>query len=251
MGNVKKIVIMISITFLIAVVVAFMMVFSVGKVQAEFSVYGETAATEIQGKFDEFKGKNMLFFNEQSIYDVGKDYPYYEITEVKKQFPNVVTVKVTKRTEKLRVYSESGVLVLDGSGVILNDTGVTEIETNVANVYLDGLEIVSSEVGKAIKTDDDGLFYSLLDVVNEISLTDIVKDIKVVSATEKKDLEFTTYTGVKITVLSAEDRGGEKIAKAFDLFDAISDYEKTCSEIQAYSTVDGNVRAVWISREEV
>ena len=247
MGNSKKIVIMIAITFLIAVVVAFMMVFSVGKVKTEFFVYGDSSAGKIQEEFDAFKGKNMLFFNEQAILDVGASYPYYEISEVKKEFPNVVSVKVVKRTERLRVYSGNDVFVIDGDGCILNDTGKTEIETNVSDVIFDGIEITSGAVGKTIKTSDDGLFYSLLDVVNEISLNDIVKDVKVVLATEKKDLEFTTFTGVKISVLNAEDMGKEKINKAFELFDALDDYEKTCSEIQAYATVDGNVRAVWIN----
>lgn len=248
MKNANKVLVIIAITFLIAVIVSCVIIFSIRKLDVQFAEYGDSYAVKIQNELEErYYGKSLIFLKEEAEYSALDDYPYYVVTYVEKDFPNVVKFKVEKRVEKLRVYSDGKVYVLDGNGIVLNDTGKTETETNVADVTFDGIEVTVGIAGKMLETTDDELFFSLLGVINEISLNDIVEEIKVVVATEKQDVEFTTYTGVKIIVIKAGEFGKEKIEKAFELYGMLADYEKTCSEIQSFRMADGTIRADWIS----
>ena len=127
MQNGKKLVIMIAVAFGIAVIVSFIMLFSVKKVAAEFSVYGVSSAEEIQNDLDSFKGRSILFVKENDVRAVLDKYPYYEIESVKKEYPNVLRVSVVKRAEAFKIVASGRSYVIDAVGNVLNDTGATEV----------------------------------------------------------------------------------------------------------------------------
>ena len=248
MQNVRKFLIMIAIAFFIAVIVSCVLFFSVNKVSAEFSVYGNDQTQEIKSELDKFKGKSYLFVKESDLYSVLQDYPYYAFSSIKKEFPNVISVKIYKRVETFRVVVGDKMFTIDEDGIVLNETGATET-SNVITVNLSGISVNSSNAGEKIATTNDNLFYSVVQTVKEVKLKDIVKDITVLSGVEKHDVEFSTFTGVKITVVDADENGEEKVQKAFELYESLNDYEKTSSEIQAYSLTSGAIRVVWVNPE--
>ena len=90
MQNTKKwLIITVAIAFGITVVASCIMLFSVKKISAEFSVYGESEAVKIQEDIDSFKGKSLIFLKTTDVYKIGEKYPHYEITSVEKEYPNV------------------------------------------------------------------------------------------------------------------------------------------------------------------
>lgn len=250
MQNVRKLVVLIGVAFGVAVIAACVLLFSVKKVSVEFSVYGESQATEIREDLETFNGRNILFVKVSDVYAVCDKYPYYEITAVKKEYPNVLKVNVKKRAEKFRLTADNGVFVLDGEGIVLNDTGVTEIAANVIDLNAGDLTVVA-EVGKKITTSDDGLFFAVITSAQTLNISDCVKNISIdklnVGGTDfRRDAVFETHTGVKVTVEDVDDDGAAKINAAFIKYESLSDYEKTVKDIIAYKS-GGEIVAVWTS----
>ena len=253
MQNVKKLVIMIAVAFGVAVVASCILLFSVKKVSADFSVYGDSEAVAIQRELDAFKGKSILFLNTSDVYAVCDNYPYYEITSVKKEYPNVLSVSVRKRVEKFRLITENGTFVLDGNGVVLNNTGDTEVSVGIIDLNVGSLEITGSTAGKKIVTSDDALFYSVIETAQALNLNDVVKSVCVdefsIGETQfKRGALFDTYTGVRIVVMKVDENGSAKIEKAFEKYESVTDYEKTAHHILAYALENGETKAIWTSR---
>ena len=255
MHNTKKwLIIMIAIAFGVTLVVSFVMLFSVKKVSAEFSVYGDSEAYEIQKDLEEFKGTNLILLKLTDVFAINDKYPHYEITSVEKEYPNVLKINVRKRTEVFKIVSGEQSYVLDGEGYIVNDTGETEYPRNVVPISMDDITVTDGTVGKKIATSDDELFYSVIATAQALNLNDSVKEIKITTgATEKmRDAIFTTYTGVDIEVWTVEDDGDAKIRKAFALYERLGDYEKSSDKILAYKQItDGQIISEWTSHERV
>ena len=251
MQNVKKyLIIMVAIAFGVAVIAACVTLFSVKKVSAEFSVYGDSQAEEIQADLDKLKGKNMVFLNKSDVYGICDEYPYYEITSVVKDYPNVLKVTVAKRVEAFTVADGGKTYVLDGEGVVLNDSGETEFPQNVVSVGLGELKVVEGVAGKKIVTADDGLFYSLIKTSRAAGLTDVVKDIDLQLVFDGENYSgkavFHTYTGVEIAIYSIEDDGENKINAAFIKYESLTDYEKTADKVIVSKNKNtGEIKALW------
>ena len=243
----RKVAIIIAIAFLIAVVASCAALFSVKKVYAEYTVFGEEETTEIQNSLDKFKGKNLLFFDTDSVYEEIGKYPYYQVISVEKQFPNVLSVQIKKRVETFNVSFGSEKYVLNEEGVVLNDSGNVSGESGVVNVTVTGVTVNSGKVGEIIKTSYDKLFYSALFMAKKAKLSDFVKSVEILSETEVKDVILSTYTGVKITVYKADENGDGKLEKALSAFEEASDYTKTYSEIAVYQKDDGEIAVTWIN----
>lgn len=246
----KWLIIMVAAAFGITVIASCIMLFSVKKVTAEFSVFGDSEAYAIQQDLEEYKGKSLIFLNTSDVYALSEKYPHYEFTSVEKKFPNVLNVKITKRTEVFKVVTADKSYVLDGAGYIINDTGATEYSRNVVPITMEDISVTDGTVGKKIVTSDDGLFYSVIATAQALSLNDSVKNIKITTGETGKlrDAVFTTYTGVNIEVWHVEDDGDEKIREAFSLYERLGDYEKSSDKILAFKqATNGKIVSEWTS----
>lgn len=252
MKNLKKpLVIMVAIVFLLAIIASLTMLFSVKKVSAEFNVYGDSQAEEIQKELDAFKGRNLIFLKIADVADVCEKFPYYEITSVKKEYPNVIKLTVEKRAEVFKIENADKSYVLDKDGIVLNDEGKTEFPRNVLSVDIGNLSVVCGTVGAKIETSDDELFYSVLMSSQALKLNDSVKKVEILKSEygEFRDAVFKTYTGVEITVWNVDIDGESKIRAAFSCYEGESDYKKTACYINAYKTADGEIVAEWTSHK--
>lgn len=250
MNNGKKIAIIIATIFVIAVVVSAAILFSVKKISVEYDVYGDRADTvEISKSMDTFKGKNYLFFNTDKVKEKLKDYPYYEILSVEKQFPNVINVKLKKRIETFSVKFGAATYVLNEDGILLNSDGSTSGENKVIDVTTEGIEVKTAVLGAKLETSDDALFLSALSMAKIANLSDFIKSVEIISETEKKDVIFYTFTGVKITIIHADERGAEKIEKTLSAFEEASDYVKSYSEIIVFVNNQGETVVQWINEK--
>lgn len=249
MQNTKKyLIIMVAVAFGIAVVAACVTLFSVKKVSAEFSVYGDSQAEEIQSELDRLKGKNMVFLKNSEVYAILDKYPYYEITSVEKSYPNVLKVAITKRVEAFSVSTADKTYILDDEGRVLSDNGQAEFPQNIVSVTLGELKISSAVLGEKIATTDDGLFYSVIKTCKALNISDLVKtiDLQLTPYESGKyfgDATFNTYTGVEIEIWRVDDDGEAKIGAAFNKYEILSDYEKTTGKIKAYKQDNGEIIA--------
>ena len=248
MSNGKKITVIIAIAFFIALIASLYTLFSIRKVSARYEVYGSSGETaEIQQALNEFKGKNMLFFDIGEVRERLEGFSYYEVIAVEKEYPNVINVSLKKRTETFAVTVGDKTYVLDGEGVVLNDSGETFTESSVTGVTTSGITAEEVVLGELIRTSDDALFYSALDMAKKAALSDFVASVEIISDIEIKDVVLNTRTGVKITVYKADVRGVAKIEKVLDAFENASDYTKTYSEIVVYMTDAGEIKVDWIN----
>lgn len=255
MQNLKRfLIITLAAAFCILLVAAMIMLFSVKKVSADFSVYGDSQAEEIQKELDSFQGKSLVFLKTADVYAVCEKYPYYEIVSVKKEYPNVLKVGVVKRTEVFRIETADKTYVLDKNGIVLNDTGDAEFPRNVLSVDLGSLTLANATVGNRIETSDDSLFYSVLKTAGSLELNDIVKSVEIAdNGYGFRDAIFKTYTGVKVNVWNVDDEGEEKIQTAFSYYETLADHKKISCEINVYrvenpaSSDNGRILAEWTS----
>lgn len=249
--NVKKhLIIMVAVAFAIAVVAACVTLFSVKKVSAEFSVYGDSQAEAIQAELDNLKGKNMVFLKKSEVYALCEKYPYYEIISVEKSYPNVLKVSISKRVEAFSVTCDGKTYVLDNEGRVLSDNGQAEFPQNIVPVSLGELKVSSADLGAKITTTDDNLFYSVLNTCKALSVTDLVKEIDLQLDFDGENyngkLVFHTYTGVEIKIFNIEDDGENKIRDAFIKYETLSDYEKSSYKlIVIKNKTTGKIDAVW------
>ena len=257
MQNVKKyLIIMVAITFGVAVIAACITLFSVKKVSADFSVYGDSQAESIQEDLDALKGRNMIFLKSADVYAICEKYPYYEITSVVKQYPNVLQISVRKRTETFTVEYGDKTFVLDEEGVVLNETGKTEFPQNVVSVSLGELQIKGACAGGKIATTDDGLFYSFLKAFRAVGFNAVVKAVDLQLDFDGENYKgravFHTCTGVEIKILNFEDDGENKIKAAFEKYETLRDYEKTAYSLIVLKNVNtGEIYADWSEETEI
>lgn len=249
MQNLKKyLIIMVAVAFAFAVIAACVTLFSVKKVSAEFSVYGDSQAEEIQAELDSLKGKNMVFLKKSEVYELCDKYPYYEVTSVEKSYPNVLKVSVSKRVEAFTVQNADKTYVLDSEGHVLSDSGAAEFPQNVVPVSLGELKISSAVLGEKISTTDDGLFYSVVDACKTLNVIDLLSKIDLdlfpyESGKYFGNAVFNTCTGVKIEIRRVEDDGAAKIGAAFNKYETLTDYKKTSGKILAYKQDNGEIKA--------
>ncbi|MBR5388027.1 MAG: hypothetical protein IK147_01015 [Clostridia bacterium] len=248
MSNGRKITVIIAIAFFIALIASIFTLFSVKKVSAEYDVYGDAEETaEIQRVLDGFKGKNALFFDTDEIKESLSGFSYYEVISVEKQYPNVISVSLKKRTETFSVAFGDKTYVLSEEGIILNDVGAILPESRVVDVSAQGITVENAVSGERIATSDDALFYSALKIAGKAAFSDFVLSVGIVSEVEIKDVVLNTRTGVKITVYKADTEGQAKIETALAAFENASDYVKTYSEIVVYKADTGEIKVDWLN----
>lgn len=266
--NTKKIAtILISIAFLLIVAISGVGFLSVKKISVNYAVADTTEAEQIQSVLDEFLNKNLLFLDAEEVRNALKDYHYFEVLSVEKQFPNVVNVSIKERREVYYVNYQGEYFVTTAEGFVLNSfsAGVAIGDVSVArdkiildlNGALGGLQVKSIVPGSFIETEDDFAMRTIFEMAKSVNLTDCIKKITVdkIHAGASSDylydynVRFSAYSGVDICIEEVLIKGCEKAEKAFLAYDKIlTDYQKTFGEIQSILTYDGEYR---VSYEQV
>ena len=72
----KTMVILIATVFAFVLLFSCILLFSIKKVNAEFSVATDINTQEIEQRLTEYCGENLLFFDTQEIEELIKEYPY-------------------------------------------------------------------------------------------------------------------------------------------------------------------------------
>ena len=249
----KLFVILIAVAFAMSVLLCVFLMFSVKKIDVKFSVSENFETQQVYDKLEEFNGKNLLFLSLDKVEDSIDDFPYFEITSLKKSFPNVISIEVKERREVYDLVLEDKVATTSSDGFVLKVTDIAswQGETRERIILRTlGLNFEEVSVGSYLKCNDDKLVESVFEMAYSVQLTDCIKEISIeVEPYLRKDAVFSTYTGTKIVVFDADERGKDKAIKAFNTYyDKTNDYEKTYGRIEVFEAESGLITVLWSNR---
>ncbi len=250
--NVKKLIaILMTVLFVVALAVSFFVITTINKVNVHFSAGKNINCTEVQKTLDGNLGKSFFFINEQEVKDSLSVYPYTEVLSISKSFPNVIEVSIKERQEVYSIKVGEDVLIISETGHLLRiiPSASYQPSRDIINMNIDTIGVTQKELGKVIVTTSDQLFLTVLDMAKSVNLTDCIKEIfidKYDAPNELSDVEFITYTGVRICVYKAEEKGVDKIRSAFDCYDKeITDYEKVSGTLMVGYDANNPTEVTW------
>jgi hypothetical protein len=274
--NTKKIaVILIAVAFALVTLFSCFMLFSVKEVRVDYSVADDTDVSNVEKTLNGYLGRNLLFLNVGEVAYVLKEQHYMEVVSVQKQYPNVLSIKIEERRETYCVEDENSVYVTTEKGFVLDVidkadwTGNTDrerITLQLKNIEIPSqgeqvsetyIPLTGTSCGQTLAIENSDFLATVFELAKKVNLTDCIKEMKVEvigkgSYVDGRDIVITTYTGVTIRIKDADERGEEKMLKAFE-FEAdgelLTDYQKTTG----YIWVDvievgenaGQVKAYW------
>lgn len=249
----RTMVILIATVFVFVLLFSCILLFSVKKVDAEFSVATDIDTKELEEKLSDFCGENLLFFDKNEVVELVENYPYFELVSVEKKFPNIITVSVKERIETYYILTVDKVLITDKDGIVLNVKEKSEFDYNIPREIItltaDGITFSEQNLGKKVVCDNAELLDIVFEMAKSVDLTDCIKSIHIVTAKERDDVSFSTYTGVNILVTQATVRGVDKINTGFSAYnDRTDDYLKTYNNIEVVLKDDGKIVAVWTDK---
>lgn len=275
----KKLVIGYAIAvFLLIFVITFNSVCAITQFDVKFetSSAGATASTKtVQERLDAYLKKSFLFFKEKNVYNVvdkvcEEDGTYLEVLSVKKTFPNKVTVSVAERYEKYAFSVNGKYYITDTHGEILavKEDNANNIGGN--NIDIKGFTFAEAETGQIITADEEDMFSVLMTLLNTTAdeklggIRGRIASAEYISRgsglTVKDDLFVFTFTeGIKIVLEHQNIVDGEAnpitieerqkcLADAIDLYNGLTDSQKTFGYIFSYKQSDGSTACFY--REE-
>ena len=242
--------ILISLLFFITVLSCCYFTFNISKLEVSYSINDETDIRDISDKLNEYKGKNLIFFNIDEVSLLLKNYEYFELVSVTKSYPATLKIEIKERREVFALKSKEQVFVVSENGYIFDVYEQEYFEQNntlkLIELDLVGINVLSEYKGDFIKTDNPIFINSVFEMAKKIELTDCIKSIQAVSEVEKKNVVFKTYTGVEIVVYDSNDEGLRKIANQFIKYESLSDYQKAYGYIYITKLAEtGEIRATW------
>ena len=117
----KKIyVILIVALFLIAVLSCCYFTFNISKVEISYSINEEADISDITADLNEYKGKNLIFFDLDEISSTLKQYEYFELVSVSKSYPSTIKIEIKERREVFAIKNDGQVFVVSENGYIFN-----------------------------------------------------------------------------------------------------------------------------------
>lgn len=238
--NTKRIVlILIAVAFLLIAVFSLVGLFSVKKVEVDFSVSDDRDIEEIQELLNRYNGKNLMFLKSESVKETLKDYHYLEVLSVDKDYPNVLKVSIKERREIYTFEHGEKVYVTDENGFVLSDSySYHPLDKKIKLTFGQGVNVLDVVPGNIIKTENDAILTSVFNIVKNVNLTDCIESVEIMKpflTDTDYDVVFKAFTGVEIHIEGVLDRGEQKIINAFKVYDEkLSDYQKTYGKIESF-----------------
>lgn len=251
----KLIVTLLSVVFALITIACFFVITTVAKIDVQFAITENVDTVAVKNILDKNIGRNILSVKESEIEDSLNTFSYVDVIKIEKQFPNVLKVSVKERREVYGVEEGDYVHVLNEEGILLKTVSKSEFEwkREIIKLNLGIVKITDKTFGQALSTDSEQLFSVTLDMAKSVNLADCIKEISIQkydAPNELSDVEFLTYTGVKICVYKAEEYGTDKAKLGFDVYDKeVSDYEKASDTLYVgYNAEKGKLEVTWSDR---
>lgn len=228
--------------FALVIIALLFVTFSIKDIKTEYSVSErQIDVTKLEEKIKEFKGKNLVFFNQEEIENVVAEFPYFEVESVEKSFPSTLSIKLKERQQVYSVKVEGKFAVLDNNGIVIDlleskKEGLIEINLDSpsndgqAEFFSDCIKVENCRVGSKIITNFDDYFYKSINIISSNESSDIFKEMKIyINDTLKTfDIVLSTKTKINIRINEVQDLGKEKLDFAINEYNnQTSDFKKS------------------------
>ncbi len=250
----KRTLIFLLITLAIAfAVLVFVSLFSVKDIDVNYSVYGENEY-DCSKILAPFKGKNLLFLDENDVKKELEKQTVLKIDKVEKVYPSTIKVSVSSRQERFSILDKGG-----GYFVVDDEYAVVGKRADIKN-HTDKLEniLVRFELSYDLKFSirdnldfSDFVLLSFKTVVDNFdSPRDEIKEIYIYETQEKGNIRITITMreGVKIILYKATERTQEKIVKAINKLAGLEDTDKLSGEIISLERESGEIFATYTAK---
>ncbi|MDE6691717.1 MAG: hypothetical protein K2K04_07080 [Clostridia bacterium] len=218
-----------AIIFLIALVIGTGVILSVRNVNVSFIEYSDEYTEEYAAtrkNFDKLKGSGLLFISDADVYGKVTANEVLAVESYEKKFPCTINIVLRERIETFTYKTDEGYSVYDERGKLIKPAKDPETEPlnsvdDCPNVLLkcEADEIEQLAVVCAAFNENFG------------ALRRMVKSVETVKFPGMQVAEINFYSGFKITVLDWKTSGAQKIKKAYDKYNEMSEYGKISGSI--------------------
>ena len=246
--------IFIAVVFVLIAVFTVFSVFKIKDIDVSYEVFEDdfNVVDSIDGKLDDFRGKNLLFLDTDDIVGELSQYTRFEVVSIEKSYPNSLEISIKQRRDRFFVNYNGKNYIVASDGFVVEETigtvdGLIELKPNTS---LSGnkFSFVNVAVGQFVQTTDDNAFDAMLSVVNTQGVSGILTSVEVFSAFETNHLIMDTATEVNIEIVNFKNRGIEKAQALIDRYEGINDYLKANSKIYVTESAEtGAIDATWSS----
>lgn len=247
----KRALIFLLTTVIIAfAVLIFVGLFSVKDIDVNYSIYGDNEYDLVE-VLSKFKGKNLIFLDEEEVQKELEAKTVLKIDEIKKVYPSTIKVSVSSRQERFAIEGENGEYF-----IVDDEYAVVAIRNDIAN-NTDTLENVlvrfdvSDNLQFSLRSSLDfsnAILFSFKTVADSFkSPRDEIEQIYVYETEERGNIRITVFmrSGVKIVLYKATERTQEKIVTAKNKLAGLADTDKLFGEIICLEREGGEIYATY------
>lgn len=215
-----------AIIFLIALVIGTGVILSVRNVNVSFIEYSGDYTEEYTAtrkNFDKLKGSGLLFISDADVYGKVTATDVLAVESYEKKFPCTVNIVLRERIETFTYKTDAGYSVYDERGKLIRNTENEPVNSvdDCPNVLLK-CEADEIEQLAAVCAAFNENFGALRRMVESVETT-------VYPGLEYIDINF--YSGFVISVHDWKVSGAQKIKKAYDKYNELSEYAKISGSI--------------------
>ena len=231
----KKIItiVLTAILFISAVTLGVNSVYRVSEVALEINFVSEEAKEEAEA----LQARLSTVYDKRSIFESKKEdsasafaeFPYFRLTEFKKEYPNKIVIEATEDAEVFAVSNASGgyfILGLDGTILSVRDSSLNRSDGS-PNILIEGVEI-SGEKGTVCANEK---ITKLLPFLKELSAclnglrANVTKIEYTVYGGNVEQYNFSMREGVMLMLQKADEFVNEKANKVAEKYTSLDDRE--------------------------
>ena len=216
-----------AIIFLIALVIGTGVILSVRNVNVSFIEYSgdyseEYAAT--RKNFEKLKGSGLLFIGDGDVYGKVTATDVLAVESYEKKFPCTVNIVLRERIETFTYKTDAGYSVYDERGKLIKGGIETEPKNTVDGCPNVLLECAESDVEELA---------ALCAAFNENfgALRRMVKSAETSKFPGLQLVYINLYSGLKIEVHDWKTSGAQKIRKAYERYEGLTEYQRISGSI--------------------
>lgn len=231
----------------------FRAVFSVASINIDYSYYTDSEVDNANRLLSHYYGANLLFVDTDKVVNLVNENTSLKVESVKKNYPNVLEIKLKQRQERFAIKTSDGYFILDEEWTVVDKRdNLKNSVDNLDNILLtfQNAEFDASilQIRSTLTIGRDDLLNAVTSMVNEISSPrDFIKEIVVVEKEKGVNfyVNFLTFEGVTIEVRKALLDPKQKITLGVEKYESLFDRDKLSGKVAVYSLDSGEIVATY------
>ena len=235
-----------AILFVSAVTLGINSVYRVSEVGLDIHFVSEDAKAEgeaLEARLEEvYKKRSIFSVKKEDSESVFAEFPYFRLTDFKKEFPNKIVVEATEDAEVFAVANASGeyfILSLDGTILSVRESALNRSD-NAPNILIEGVDIAGAK-GEVCTS---AQINKLLPFLKELSgcmnglRGNITKIEYMVHGGMVEQYNFSMREGVTLMLQKADEFVEEKAKKVAEKYASLEDGQLLCGYLYATNSAE-------------